>query len=800
MKIKELFKKDDGATMNAKALKEQTQKNYSVANRIDLTDETKKTLKEKNFNVSDLGANVFKTTIFKSELRTPHYEMQKSLENYEEIPHINSGVNQIVNFIVGNGVKISSTDHYTNEWYKAWKAQRPDLYQKIYEIVLMGEVCGNAYIEPTWDKTTDGIEYMNDFKNVQDPSRVYYNLTQNITPDEYYIYQVPYIFRKYGDMNIKLFRITYVKNGIAWQETVYGVPLKKDDLIHFKVGWSRYGFYGRSYLASTINDTEILTQLLKNYAIMARYMAMGKKVFSVLPDDGETIPLDELDNITNILNTPEDEEHIVINRKLNVNDMAPTQVNEFSGPLEFVRKDMTSGVLPNFMTPWADSVTFASSNNAKVPFELSLENKRLRYIDMLNKNILEHVRKQNPKLKDATFEFGEVTLDNSAEIMSGMLQLYNSDLITMNQMLKKADLPVVQNGDIYKSQRNYLIQEKYQLSQSGVEQYQEPYMQRTIQNDMEKKNEEDAETGQNTQVATREQTPEEVEKTKRARDERDEPEDEIKVRDKTNDIDKELKESVSNTEQQFIAGDTYVDKLSKDLFKSVKELQWEVTQEILDEIKQTAIKSEKYSRKFKEKNIVHPDVVNKIDNLYYSFNDKLKNKVDEIIEKLAKEDIQIEIIDDMPGTTRPARLSPETIYAKDMLKNIIFDQFNTFNATQSQTIKRILTDGIIARTPVGVLEQELKDAVIDWKKVRPSDADYKISRITNTELHKAAIQFKLLEWKNMGVKKVVYRTHEDDRVRPEHRANHNKVFTIDEALRLKTWREINCRCDFLPAL
>ena len=312
-----------------------------MANKIDISDENRRNLKEKNFNVSDLGANVFKTTIFKDELRTPHYEMQKSIENYEEIPHINSGINQIVNFIVGNGVRIVSNDHYTNEWYKAWKKQRPDLYQKIYEIVLMGEVCGNAYIEPIWD-TIDvngqEIKYMNDFKNVQDPSRVYYNLTQNITPDEFFIYQVPYIFRKYGDMDIKLFRITYVKNGIAWQEVVYGIPMKKEDLIHFKVGWSRYGYYGRSYLASTINDTEILTQLLKNYAIMARYMAMGKKVFSVLPDEGEVIPLDELDKITNVLNTPEDEDHIVINRKLNVNDMGPTQVNEFSGPLEFVRK------------------------------------------------------------------------------------------------------------------------------------------------------------------------------------------------------------------------------------------------------------------------------------------------------------------------------------------------------------------------------------------------------------------------------------------------------------------------------
>ncbi len=798
MKIKELFRKDDDPKKNAQVLKEQTQKRYSVANKIDISDEDRRNLKEKNFNVSDLGANVFKTTIFKDELRTPHYEMQKSIENYEEIPHINSGINQIVNFIVGNGVRIVSNDHYTNEWYKAWKKQRPDLYQKIYEIVLMGEVCGNAYIEPIWD-TIDvngqKIKYMNDFKNVQDPSRVYYNLTQNITPDEFFIYQVPYIFRKYGDMDIKLFRITYVKNGIAWQEVVYGIPMKKEDLIHFKVGWSRYGYYGRSYLASTINDTEILTQLLKNYAIMARYMAMGKKVFSVLPDEGEVIPLDELDKITNVLNTPEDEDHIVINRKLNVNDMGPTQVNEFSGPLEFVRKDMTSGVLPNFMTPWADSVTFASSNNAKVPFELSLENKRLRYIDMLNKNILENVRKQNPKLKDASFEFGEVTLDNAAEIMSGMLQLYNSDLITMNQMLKKVDLPVVENGDIYKSQRNYLIQEKYQLSQSGVEQYEQPYMQRTVQNDIEKQAEE--QTGGQPAAQTQAPTDEEIEEIRKQRDSDGEPEEEIQERKKINDIDKELKESVSNTDQQFITGDTYIDKLSAELFKSVKEIQWEITQEILDEIKQTAIKTEKMSKRQREKFVAHPEVVNKIDNMFYSFNDRLKTEVDNIIDKIAKEKgIEIEIIDDMPGTV--PRRSPETLYAKDMLKNIIFDQFSTFNMTQSQAIKRILIDGIIAKTPVGKIEQELKDTVIDWKKTRPSDADYKISRITNTELHKASIQFQLLDWKNMGVKKVIYKTHEDDRVRPEHRANHNKIFTIDEALRVKTWKEPNCRCGFLP--
>ena len=53
--------------------------------------------------------------------------------------------------------------------------------------------------------------------------------------------------------------------------------------------------------------------------------------------------------------------------------------------------------------------------------------------------------------------------------------------------------------------------------------------------------------------------------------------------------------------------------------------------------------------------------------MFYSFNDRLKTEVDNIIDKIAKEKgIEIEIIDDMPGTV--PRRSPETLYAKDMLK------------------------------------------------------------------------------------------------------------------------------------
>jgi len=80
MKIKEIFKKNNN--MRVESIKQMgnvdnTNDTYSKAYR---TDEIKKNLKEKNFNVSDLGAYTFKTTMFKNFLRTPHYEIQKSLE------------------------------------------------------------------------------------------------------------------------------------------------------------------------------------------------------------------------------------------------------------------------------------------------------------------------------------------------------------------------------------------------------------------------------------------------------------------------------------------------------------------------------------------------------------------------------------------------------------------------------------------------------------------------------------------------------------------------------------------------
>ena len=39
---------------------------------------------------------------------------------------------------------------------------------------------------------------------------------------------------------------------------------------------------------------------------------------------------------------------------------------------------------------------------------------------------------------------------------------------------------------------------------------------------------------------------------------------------------------------------------------------------------------------------------------------------------------------------------------------------------------------------------------------------------------------------------------DDDFTRLTHKVLHNKIFTINEALKLSEWKEINCRCTMCP--
>ena len=93
--------------------------------------------------------------------------------------------------------------------------------------------------------------------------------------DEYYIQRIaPGI--KYRQA--KWFNLSYYLDQKFRQFRIYGIPINKEKMIHFKLNIGVTGVYGQSYLASAINDNLILQELERSIAILAKYKAVPRKI------------------------------------------------------------------------------------------------------------------------------------------------------------------------------------------------------------------------------------------------------------------------------------------------------------------------------------------------------------------------------------------------------------------------------------------------------------------------------------------------------------------------------------------
>lgn len=127
--------------------------------------------------------------------------------------------------------------------------------------------------------------------------------------------------------------------------------------------------------------------------------------------------------------------------------------------------------------------------------------------------------------------------------------------------------------------------------------------------------------------------------------------------------------------------------------------------------------------------------------------------------------------------------------------------FGTEKGATSKTrkiLQKILTSGKV-ESP-GKLQQQIKDEVVKYKDGKPTFEGWEVERIARTEAKNMQTVTKLLRWKEMGVKKVKWKTKIDDTTGKEDRDMNNRVIGIDKALaddRLRPPLHPNCRCSFI---
>ena len=403
-------------------------------------------------SVARTGTNRFGLNIFATDERTPHWEMREIRSVVETRPFILSGMQQIARFLVGNEVTVESDDNTTKEIMKKWMDARSDFFNRIENLVFIATTFGNLYSEPIY-KMEKGKRKYHYFDVVPDPSRIFRNLGKEVDENEdFWIYQMPPEVRTIN-MNNKavkanFYKINYIQGSYLFRQTVYGIPYSYSHFDQLKLGWSRDGIYGRSFLASTIDDANATSEIIKNIAIIARYRALNTKLITPASEEQEIIEDDVIEIEQKLLNK-RDEEHLVLNKALKIDSLS--NINEYdtmSNELDFLRRDIGSGLTPNWATPWANETTNATSGESKIAFKLYLDSMEKSIITFLNKTILDRVRQNGePIADDATFAFGKVEMESYDTLVNVGMQSYAQGLASFNEARKMVNLPTVEGGD-----------------------------------------------------------------------------------------------------------------------------------------------------------------------------------------------------------------------------------------------------------------------------------------------------------------------------------------------------------------
>lgn len=831
--------------------------------------------------VSELGALRFSPGLFPDdEVRTPHVEMQKAIDAFMTRPQINSGIKQLALFLTGNNIIMESGDKRTKDFLNEWIEKRKDMKKNIYNFVISSLVTGNGFFEFTFKKRTDGGLVLDNFFPITDSSRVYRNLI-NENDDDYWIYEVPvqlkaYPFQKLSgelvQMRPKFYFINYVvSSSTLFRKSVYGIPIHKDKLRHFKWGWSRDMIYGRSFLASVIDDVSIVKEIIKNWSVISRYRALNSKIISIGNAENKAT-IDDMNKFEADMRAKREHEHIILNKPHEISSLSNVgEYDDMASPIDWLRRDVGSGLVPNYLTPWNSEVNRATSEEVRIVFQVELDNTKDDVINYLNKEIIGELRKSYPFLaEDATFVFQDVDLEPKTQKLSYAGQLYDNNIITTNEYRKMAGLEPVPDGDKYKAPANQEAPQNFQNSANPMENELINWL---------RQNPDPSDDEVHNFAKSKGMAPEEVEeiiysllskklqgaesfkeqfngedtdkiwRTRLVRFNQKLPE-EVKAYaiSKRANIGGKTLRLVKNGEGRFLIfnglqelngfapdekdiANAYFDKQEQKLIKMQDDFltdnlpEDQITDELFEQLSgiYTEIVDEFFkefdSNKKKEKVTTGEGALDALEKVFQKFNARLA----EVIRRLGSQILNLVTTPTVTVGNNTIVVDSDTLKqlakSAELLQRNFEAELQNFNAQKMQDIRRKLTDGITAGKPHQQIKDEIRQDVSAYK-TKDNVHDWEIKRIIRTEVGKSSNLLKLQKWKQQGFDKYIWRTMEDERVRPanasqrrramkfpweNHRVRNQKVFDIENALNGQDIfpggslnpekKNINCRCD-----
>jgi len=787
--------------------------------------------------ITELGAIRFGTGIFPGdEQRTPHYEMTKATDAFLYRPQVNSAVKQLALFLTGTNISIESRDPKTKDFLNAWLEKREDTKTKMNQFITSVIVTGNGYLEFTWKTMSDKSMVLDNFFPITDSARVYRYLI-NKDDTDYWIYEVPTELKTYPFSNLSgelammkpmFYFINYVlASSTVFRKSVYGIPIHKNKMRHFKWGWSKDMIYGRSFLMSVVDDIEIVREIIKNWSVISRYRALNTKIISI-GDQENRATVEDMNKFERDIRDKKQHEHIILNKPHTMNSLSNVgEYDDMSAPIDWLRKDVASGLVPNYLTPWNSEVNRATAEEVRIVFQLELESMKDEIINWLNKAIIGELEKSYPFIADdATFVFQNVDLEPKSQKLTFAPGLYADNIMTMNEYRQIAGLDPVPNGDKFKKDIDPAPPSPGGFGEHYSEAVAPAEDEKDWKTKLAKHNLKDPKETRSYKISKKANVGGKI--LRLITDEqsglfrifnsliemKDFELDEKEVALKYFEI--QVKK-LAELQNQMLTEDTEEDKIAEELFAELNKLHGEIVDEFFNTLER---------HKMQEKVVTSPDALAALQRVMKDFGSRIGDVVRKIGARLfkhVKEPITI------PGNDTTLEIQPELEAdlkkRSDVMLHNLEEQIKDFNNKQIEKIRRKISDGIAAGKSHQAIRAEIKQDISNYKKKDNVQA-WEIRRITRTEVGKQANLLKLVKWKEQGFTQYQWNTMQDERVRPaalptaaarakgrakypfpnpnNHFDRNQRIFLIEDALTGRdifpggsmntTKPNINCRC------
>ena len=396
----------------------------------------------------------------------PHKEMEFTVKMFNTNSLANAGVKTMKDFIKGGELRVKSLDENTR---KKAQAYFDDLNADIWldEMIENLIKTGNGYLEFDYSKDNDDI--ITKVYPISDSSRIYINCdefgkpvttkklvnengetkyTEVLNTDEYYIQRIDPQYKTY---DAKYYSLKYQFGSMFSQFQIYGIPIPMHNMLHVKLGIGDIGVYGRSDLASTIGDFEILEQIERSIAIIAKHKAVPRDIITYGDSENPSTD-DELNDFILYLESLQKDESAIINKPITRETLsyAGQDIN-LDYMITHIKQKLTAGIAPDFALGLGEGGNKQTNQLTLLSYILSIYSKRKLILKPIEDKILKPFL-QRMGLENAWLEFGELDFETKSEKTNRVGSMWTQNVLTLNEIRYELGFPVLDSGNVFFTQ------------------------------------------------------------------------------------------------------------------------------------------------------------------------------------------------------------------------------------------------------------------------------------------------------------------------------------------------------------